>query len=197
MLELRRQDEVPAQIQDVRLKNATPLIFPAPSTQDDPYSHSLGPAETDEKSVEESESNLLARRPEPHQDPTPSWTLKYRAPEDYTAEIPEKNEIAPASAPTTRVTHHPLVPVLSTSPGSTPTLSVPPLPASIPICPPSRPLIEILPIEQYREEILALIRRDRVTIIQGQTGCGKSSRLPVMLLDDADSRGEPCRIMVG
>ena len=53
-----------------------------------------------------------------------------------------------------------------------------------------------LPIDGYREEILYRIAMDRVTIIQGETGCGKSSRLPVMLLEDATSRGMPCRIMV-
>lgn len=53
-----------------------------------------------------------------------------------------------------------------------------------------------LPIDGYREEILSRIASDRVTIIQGETGCGKSSRLPVMLLEDATSRGMPCRIMV-
>lgn len=53
-----------------------------------------------------------------------------------------------------------------------------------------------LPIDGYRDEILHRIASDRVTIIQGETGCGKSSRLPVMLLEDAASRGMPCRIMV-
>jgi hypothetical protein len=39
-------------------------------------------------------------------------------------------------------------------------------------------------------------QRDRVTIIHGETGCGKSSRLPIILLEDAEARGEPCRMMV-
>ena len=33
---------------------------------------------------------------------------------------------------------------------------------------------EVLPIGAYREEILHRIERDRVTIIHGETGCGKS-----------------------
>ena len=53
-----------------------------------------------------------------------------------------------------------------------------------------------LPIDAYREEILMRIKRDRVTIIHGETGCGKSSRLPVILLEDAEKRGAPCRMMV-
>ena len=60
----------------------------------------------------------------------------------------------------------------------------------------SPPVRSALPIDEHRDEILYRIGRDRVTIIQGETGCGKSSRLPVMLLEDATSRGIPCRIMV-
>jgi hypothetical protein len=60
-----------------------------------------------------------------------------------------------------------------------------------------KPVVQsALPIDGYRKEILDRIAADRVTIIQGETGCGKSSRLPVMLLEDATSRGMPCRIMV-
>ena len=40
------------------------------------------------------------------------------------------------------------------------------------------------------------IYADRVTVIHGETGCGKSSGLPVMLLDEAEKRGEPCFMMV-
>ncbi|KNC96237.1 uncharacterized protein SPPG_08391 [Spizellomyces punctatus DAOM BR117] len=55
---------------------------------------------------------------------------------------------------------------------------------------------ESLPIDAYREEILRKVRSDRVTIIHGETGCGKSSRLPVMLLEDANERGERCKIYI-
>ena len=53
-----------------------------------------------------------------------------------------------------------------------------------------------LPIDEHKDEILGRINRDRVTIIHGETGCGKSTRVPVMLLEDADRRGIPCRMMV-
>ena len=53
-----------------------------------------------------------------------------------------------------------------------------------------------LPIDEHKHEILSRIHRDRVTIIHGETGCGKSTRVPVMLLEDADLRGIPCRMMV-
>ena len=39
-----------------------------------------------------------------------------------------------------------------------------------------------LPADEHRAEILDRIRRFRVTIIQGETGCGKSSRVPLMLM---------------
>ena len=55
-----------------------------------------------------------------------------------------------------------------------------------------------LPIDAYRDEILQRINRNAVTIIVGETGCGKSSRLPIMLLEDAKSKGleNECRMMV-
>jgi hypothetical protein len=40
-----------------------------------------------------------------------------------------------------------------------------------------------LPIDEYEENIIRTIRRDRVTIIHGETGCGKSSRVPIMVLN--------------
>ena len=39
-----------------------------------------------------------------------------------------------------------------------------------------------LPIDEFEERILRTIRNHRVTIIQGETGCGKSSRVPIMIL---------------
>jgi hypothetical protein len=51
-------------------------------------------------------------------------------------------------------------------------------------------------IEENKVDILQQINRDRITIVQGETGCGKSSRLPVMLLEAPTIRNRPCRIMV-
>lgn len=45
---------------------------------------------------------------------------------------------------------------------------------------PAEPLS--LPIDEHEENILGTIQRNRITIIQGETGCGKSTRIPVMLL---------------
>lgn len=46
-----------------------------------------------------------------------------------------------------------------------------------------------LPIDAHREEILEHVRNNRVTVIHGETGSGKSSRLPVMLVEEAMARG--------
>ena len=39
-----------------------------------------------------------------------------------------------------------------------------------------------LPIDEHETDILDAVENQRVTIIQGETGCGKSSRVPVMLM---------------
>ena len=44
------------------------------------------------------------------------------------------------------------------------------------------PIPVTLPIDEHEEAILSNIKQHRVTIIHGETGCGKSSRVPVMLL---------------
>ena len=41
-----------------------------------------------------------------------------------------------------------------------------------------------LPIDKHREIICTRIRANRVTIIHGETGCGKSSRIPQMIIND-------------
>jgi len=53
-----------------------------------------------------------------------------------------------------------------------------------------------LPVDAHRETILRHIKSNRVTIIHGETGCGKSSRLPQFLLDDAEASNRPCKIFV-
>lgn len=53
-----------------------------------------------------------------------------------------------------------------------------------------------LPIDSYKDEIIFRVNRDPVTIIFGETGCGKSSRLPIMLLRHAQATNKPFRMMV-
>lgn len=55
---------------------------------------------------------------------------------------------------------------------------------------------DILPIDEHRDSIVNHISTHRVTIIHGETGCGKSSRIPVFLYEDAKRKGLPCTIYV-
>ena len=61
----------------------------------------------------------------------------------------------------------------------------------------NEPLIPAaLPIEAHRERIVAQIRQQRVTCIEGETGCGKSSMVPVFLVDAGRESGERVRVLV-
>lgn len=51
-----------------------------------------------------------------------------------------------------------------------------------------------LPVYERREEIVDLIRENRVVLVVGETGSGKTTQIPQFLLDDCTKRGEPCRI---
>ena len=45
-----------------------------------------------------------------------------------------------------------------------------------------------LPAHRVREEFLALVEKQTITLVNGQTGCGKSTQLPQFLLDGAAAR---------
>nr|CAD7430061.1 unnamed protein product [Timema monikensis] len=53
-----------------------------------------------------------------------------------------------------------------------------------------------LPIFSERERILDTIESNMVTVIQGPTGCGKSTQVPQYILDSCASRGAPCNIII-
>jgi ATP-dependent RNA helicase DHX30 len=80
---------------------------------------------------------------------------------------------------------------------SRPAASVPSLPVSVPISDalsspqPSPQAQAALPVDAHRERILQHVRQYPVTIINGMTGCGKSTRIPVMLLEDSRENGTP------
>lgn len=74
-------------------------------------------------------------------------------------------------------------------------MAQPPLPPMPPVPPmeadnlPSEPpslsgLMETLPVFAHREEILQNVAANQLTIIQGETGCGKSTSVPQFLHDD-------------
>lgn len=53
-----------------------------------------------------------------------------------------------------------------------------------------------LKIFQYERDILMAVYRNPVVIIKGETGCGKSTQVPQMILDDAYRRDAYCNILV-
>ncbi|KAJ6519955.1 P-loop containing nucleoside triphosphate hydrolase protein [Mycena sanguinolenta] len=52
----------------------------------------------------------------------------------------------------------------------------------------------LLPIAQYRNEIIQTLEDSQVLVLSGETGCGKSTQVPAFILEDQLSRGQPCKI---
>ncbi|CAH1764356.1 12892_t:CDS:10 [Entrophospora sp. SA101] len=52
-----------------------------------------------------------------------------------------------------------------------------------------------LPIESRKEDIIKIIRDNRVIVLSGSTGCGKSTQVPQYILDDCLQRGVPVNII--
>ncbi|KAF2147405.1 uncharacterized protein K452DRAFT_282402 [Aplosporella prunicola CBS 121167] len=53
---------------------------------------------------------------------------------------------------------------------------------------------EQLPMARFREAALSAIERNQVTILCGETGCGKSTQLPAFILEHELANGKPCKI---
>ncbi len=55
-----------------------------------------------------------------------------------------------------------------------------------------------LPVDSYKESVLDAVRSSQVVVIAGETGCGKTTRLPRFLLEGQVRRGEgaECNILV-
>uniref|UniRef100_A0A665VRT2 RNA helicase n=1 Tax=Echeneis naucrates TaxID=173247 RepID=A0A665VRT2_ECHNA len=51
-----------------------------------------------------------------------------------------------------------------------------------------------LPVHERQEEIVQLIKGNRVVLVVGETGSGKTTQIPQFLLDECSRIGEPCRI---
>ena len=45
--------------------------------------------------------------------------------------------------------------------------------------------LKTLPIDKYRDQIISKIKKNRVIVISGKTGCGKTTQVPWILLEDA------------
>ena len=55
-----------------------------------------------------------------------------------------------------------------------------------------------LPAYQMHDEIIDTINKNQVTIITGETGCGKTTQIPQIILDDyiINNKGGQCKILV-
>jgi HrpA-like RNA helicase len=53
-----------------------------------------------------------------------------------------------------------------------------------------------LPIDEHRDRVVAAVRDNPLTIIEGSTGCGKSSRVPVFLLNANRTNNDKRLILV-
>lgn len=53
-----------------------------------------------------------------------------------------------------------------------------------------------LPIASYKSQILAAVRNNPFVIVQGATGCGKTTQVPQYIIDDARANGHYCNIVV-
>lgn len=55
-----------------------------------------------------------------------------------------------------------------------------------------------LPVDGHRQRVVSIIQSSRVVVIAGETGCGKTTRIPRFLLEDSVRRGQgaECNILV-
>lgn len=51
-----------------------------------------------------------------------------------------------------------------------------------------------LPVYGFRESIMSTIDKNQVTIICGETGCGKSTQIPSFILEHELSQGKACKV---
>ena len=56
-------------------------------------------------------------------------------------------------------------------------------------------LREALPVYGYKQELLDAIRNNQVVVIEGETGCGKTTQVPHYVVEEAAERGEPCSVV--
>ena len=70
--------------------------------------------------------------------------------------------------------------------------------AVVPAAPASNPFKaqrEALPVYAHRDALLDAIRSHQVVIVEGETGCGKSTQVPQYVLEQSASAGVPCSLI--
>mmetsp|Transcript_31138 Transcript_31138/g.101469 ORF Transcript_31138/g.101469 Transcript_31138/m.101469 type:complete len:1282 (-) Transcript_31138:80-3925(-) len=81
-------------------------------------------------------------------------------------------------------------------PGSTWSTRRPrPPPELSPLGGPLKEVREALPAHGFREQLIEAVRSKQVVVIEGETGCGKTTQVPQYVLEDAAARKEPCMIV--
>lgn len=55
-----------------------------------------------------------------------------------------------------------------------------------------------LPVDSYRQQVISAVESSQVVVIAGETGCGKTTRIPRFLLEEQvrGGRGAECNILV-
>jgi HrpA-like RNA helicase len=56
--------------------------------------------------------------------------------------------------------------------------------------------VDELPISKHRQDIVNLYVSNKVLVLEGDAGCGKSTRFPQFILDNCSRNKIPCRILV-
>uniref|UniRef100_A0A8C3AZL0 RNA helicase n=1 Tax=Cyclopterus lumpus TaxID=8103 RepID=A0A8C3AZL0_CYCLU len=56
----------------------------------------------------------------------------------------------------------------------------------------------VLPVDAHRERVISQVQSSRVVVIDGETGCGKTTRIPRFLLEEGvrDGEGATCNVLV-
>ena len=52
-----------------------------------------------------------------------------------------------------------------------------------------------LPIAKHKKQIIKKLEKNRVVVISGDTGCGKTTQVPKYILEEADFKKADCKII--